>query len=162
MTPIFSSVCSMLSILSCHCYRFTFLGVSDYILVPSYRGGRASIKARPNLLFKTFCCLIKVRPLIFSAPETRSVCFDNLEEVGLGEIWNVNSSSTVKNALGDGANFTLVIMPVFTVHNKLYPVLQNHATALSTSISCVQSVAIHHLNLPGQHFNVLEQLQDYF
>ena len=50
------------------------------------RGGRASIKARPNLLFKTFCCLIKVRPLIFSAPETRSVCFDNLEEVGLGEM----------------------------------------------------------------------------
>ena len=50
------------------------------------RGGRASIKARPNLLFKTFCCLIKVRSLIFSAPETRSVCFDNLEEVGLGEM----------------------------------------------------------------------------
>ena len=65
------------------------------------RGGRDSIKIRPDLVFKTFYNSVKIRSWIFSAPETRLFCFDILEEEGLGENIKYQQFIAVKNALND-------------------------------------------------------------
>ena len=55
-------------------------------------------------------------------------CFDILEEEGLGENIKYQQFIAVKNALGDGANFTLSILPAYTTTQQTISCPVNQTT----------------------------------